>query len=64
VSENSIDYEATIEDPKVYSGKWKIAFPLNRDDTYEIYEYSCHEHNYTMFHELSAGRAKDREGGK
>ena len=64
VSENSIEYEATIEDPKAYSGKWKIAFPLNRDDTYEIYEYSCHEHNYTMFHELSAGRAKDRESQK
>jgi hypothetical protein len=64
VSENSIEYEATIEDPKVYSGKWKIAFPLNRDDTYEIYEYSCHEHNYTMFHELSAGRARDREAKK
>jgi len=64
VSENSIEYEATIDDPKVYSGKWKIKFPLNRDDTYEIYEYGCHEHNYTMFNELSAGRAKDRESTK
>ena len=64
VSQGTIQYEAVIDDPKVYSGKWKIAFPLNRDDTYEIYEYSCHEHNYTMFHELSAGRAKDRESQK
>ena len=64
VSENTIEYQATIDDPKVYSGKWTIAFPLNRDDTYDIYEYSCHEHNYTMFNELSAGRAKDRDGAK
>jgi hypothetical protein len=64
VSENTIEYEATIDDPKVYSAKWKIAFPLNRDEEYEIYEYSCHEHNYTMFNELTAGRARDREAGK
>ena len=61
VSENVIEYEATVEDSKVYGGPWKVAFPLNRDDTYDIYEYSCHEHNYTMFNELTAGRAKDRE---
>ena len=64
VSANTIEYEATIDDPKVYGGVWKVAFPLNLDDTYDIYEYSCHEHNYTMFNELSAGRAKDREGVK
>jgi hypothetical protein len=60
VGEKTIQYEATIEDPKVYKSPWKVAFPLNRDDEYEMYEYSCHEHNYTMFNELSAGRAKDR----
>ena len=63
VSDKTIQYEATIEDPKVYKSAWKVAFPLNRDDTYELYEYSCHEHNYTMFNELSAGRAKDRAAG-
>jgi hypothetical protein len=61
VSENTIEYQATIDDPKVYAGKWTIAFPLNLDNSYDIYEYSCHEHNYTMFNELTAGRAKDRE---
>jgi hypothetical protein len=64
VSENTIEYQATIEDPKVYSSKWTIAFPLNLDNTYDIYEYSCHEHNYTMFNELTAGRARDRENQK
>jgi hypothetical protein len=57
----TIQYEARIDDPKVYAKPWKIAFPLNRDDTYEIYEYGCHETNYTMFNELTAGRAKDRQ---
>jgi hypothetical protein len=61
VSAKTIQYEATIEDPKVFAKPWKIAFPLNRDDSYEIYEYGCHETNYTMFNELTAGRARDRE---
>ena len=64
VSAKTIQYEATIEDPKVFAKSWKIAFPLNRDDSYEIYEYGCHETNYTMFNELTAGRAKDRETSK
>jgi hypothetical protein len=61
VGPKTIEYEATIDDPKVYARPWKIAFPLNRDDAYEIYEYGCHESNYTMFNELNAGRAKDRQ---
>jgi hypothetical protein len=60
VGPKTIQYEATIEDPKVYAKPWKIAFPLNRDDSYEIYEYGCHETNYTMFNELTAGRARDK----
>jgi hypothetical protein len=59
VSASVIEYEATIEDPKVYTAPWKVAFPLTRDDDYAIYEYGCHEHNYTMFNELTAGRARD-----
>jgi hypothetical protein len=57
----TIQDEATIDDPKIYAKPWKIAFPLNRDDSYEIYEYGCNESNYTMFNELTAGRAKDRQ---
>ena len=64
VDEKTIQYEVTIEDPKVFARPWKVAIPLNRDDTYVMYEYSCNEHNYTMFNELSAGRAKDRGASK
>lgn len=43
--ENTIDYEATIEDPKVYTRPWKIAFTIGRNLTknYEQMEFSCHE---------------------
>ena len=32
VSEDTIQYEATIEDPNVYTSSWKVAFPLNKDE--------------------------------
>jgi hypothetical protein len=59
VDEKTVAYEATIDDPKMYAKPWKVAFPLNLDDSYEIYEYSCHEGNYTMMNELTGGRARD-----
>ena len=36
----TIQVEVTVEDPKVYGGPWKVAFPLKRDDSYEMYESS------------------------
>ena len=57
---DTLDYEVTIEDPDVYTAPWKVAMPLNRDATYELYEYACHEGNYGLENSLSGGRAEDR----
>jgi hypothetical protein len=57
---NTIDYQVTIDDPKVYSKPWTVAMPLNRDDGYQFFEYSCHEGNNSMVNELLAGRAADK----
>ena len=44
VDADTIHYEATIEDPKVYARPWKIALPLTRNPQYdEIWEEGCHE---------------------
>jgi hypothetical protein len=61
VSAERIDYEVTIDDPKVYARPWKVALPLNRDSEYQMFEYSCHEGNLAIPNELSAGRVRDRE---
>jgi hypothetical protein len=57
---NTINYEVTIDDPKVYTRPWKVAIPLTRDSNYQMYEYSCQEGNYAVPNELSAGRARDK----
>jgi hypothetical protein len=60
VGPETINYEVTIEDPGVYSGSWKVALPLSRNDSYKIFEYGCHEGNYRfMTVALGAGRARE-----
>jgi hypothetical protein len=55
VDANTIQYEATIDDPNVYTSSWTVAFPLNRDDRYRIFEYACHEGNYALDNMLRIG---------
>jgi hypothetical protein len=39
---NTIDYEATVEDSKVFTRPWKIAMQLHRQtDATRIFEYQC-----------------------
>ena len=59
--QNTIDYQVTIDDPKVYTTGWKVAIPLNRADDYQIYEYACHEGNQAVEHVLRGGRAAEHE---
>ena len=50
-----------FKDPKVYAKAWTVELPLNRDETYQMFEYSCQEGNYAMANSLSFGRKRDRE---
>ena len=64
VDADTIDYSVTITDPKVYAKPWTVRFPLNRDDSYQMFEYSCHEGNYALPNALSYGRKRDREAAQ
>jgi len=57
VDANTIDYEVTIDDPKVFTRPWKIRLPLRRagagdGDPYadETWENACHEGNKAAEH--------------
>ena len=61
VDANTINYEVAIEDPKVYTRPWKVAMPLNRDESYRMYEYACHEGNeHYIKGALGGGRLQDK----
>jgi hypothetical protein len=59
IDATTIEWQATIEDPKMYSSPWTVAMPLNLEPNYQKFEYACHEGNYAMPNTLSAGRAED-----
>ena len=60
VGPNTIDYEATIDDPETYTSPWKVAMSLNRDPTYRTFEYACHEGNYALPNTLKGARAEEK----
>ena len=45
MSANHINYEATIEDPKVFTRPWKMSMPLYRrlDPNMQLLEYECYQ---------------------
>ena len=57
---DTINYQATINDPKAYSRSWTVAFPFSKADDYVLYEYACHEGNYAMPTILNGGRVTDK----
>jgi hypothetical protein len=60
VGEDRIDYSVTVTDPKVYTAPWTVALPLNRDPSYRMFEYACHEGNLALPNALRAGRAREQ----
>jgi hypothetical protein len=59
---DTLHYEVRVEDPQTWVRPWTVAFPLQRDESYYLYEYACHEGNYAIRHILSATRAAELSG--
>jgi len=57
---NEMRYEITIDDPKTYTGTFKVGFPLTQEPGYQNFEYACHEGNNAMFNSLSGARAREK----
>ena len=58
---DTIIYEMTIDDPDVYERAWTVSVPLMRNDSYQLYEYACHEGNQAMELMLGGARAQERQ---
>ena len=56
---NRLDYEFTVEDPESFASAWTATFPFTRDPG-PLYEYACHEGNYSMPLILGGARAQER----
>jgi hypothetical protein len=62
VDANTLNYQATIEDPKTWTQPWTILIPLKRNDKYQLFEYACHEGNIAMSDILSGARSDELKG--
>lgn len=62
IDHDTMQYEITIDDPVNYTAPWKVAYPLARDDQYQVFEYACHEGNHAIESILRGARVQ--EGAK
>jgi len=58
VDADTIEYRFTIEDPKTWTHPWTGEVPWTRIAD-ELYEYGCHEGNYSMATMLSGSRTSE-----
>ena len=60
VDAKTINYEATIEDPQVYTRPWKLALVLERlqEKDFELWEEACHEGERDVTHILRSNGAE------
>lgn len=60
---DTIFYQFTVEDPATYSQPWKGELVFRRSPD-RIYEYACHEGNYSVPNILGGAREIERTGRK
>jgi hypothetical protein len=56
---DTLRYQVTVEDPVTWTRPWTVAFSIDRDSQYAMYEYACHEGNYAIANMLRGSRAAD-----
>jgi hypothetical protein len=56
VAPDTLMYEATVNDPTVWTRPWTYAVPMARNPD-PLYEYACHEGNYGLYNILAGALA-------
>ena len=54
---DSMDFSMKIEDPTVLAtGSFTVAYPMQLDKSYQMYEYACHEGNTAVRNYIETSR--------
>ena len=59
IDADTIDYQFTIHDPATYTSSWSVDLPLANLPDYVLYEYACHEGNYSIANVLGGARSQE-----
>ena len=60
VSADTIDYQATVDDPATWVRPWTVQLPMSTQPGYRVFPFECHEGNNALRNMLSAARAEER----
>ena len=58
VDGDTLEYEYTVTDPETWTAPWTVNLPMVRSDL-PLFEYACHEGNYSMETMLTGARTED-----
>jgi hypothetical protein len=58
---DALVYELTYSDPPVFTAPWTARLTWTRDDSYQMFEYACHEGNVSIRNHILASRAERRD---
>jgi hypothetical protein len=63
VADDSILYRFTVDDPTTWSRPWTAEMPM-RKTVGPIFEYACHEGNYSMYNALVGARLEEKKAAE
>ena len=61
VDDGTLSYEFTVTDPATWTSSWTAQVSMKRNDL-PLFEYACHEGNYSMDAMLSGARSEEQGG--
>jgi hypothetical protein len=63
VSADQILYQFTVEDPTTWTRPWSAEIPMMKTDG-PVYEYACHEGNYSLENTLRGARVREKKAAE
>jgi hypothetical protein len=60
VDADTISYDMTVDDPSAFTRPWKFSMPLTRNESYQMFEYACHEGNQAVGLILRGARTQEK----
>jgi len=55
---DTIVYEATYNDPVIFTAPWTVRLDWQRNNNYQLFEYACHEGNVQIRGYITSSRAQ------
>jgi len=57
---NTLQYRVTVEDPETWARPWTAEVPFTATNQ-PVFEYACHEGNYSMVNTLRGAKAREKD---